>query len=94
MRPINKVNQTTATMSSAGSVALVAVNTKRKYLLIGGHTTVGLWLGLGQAAVVGTGLYIPAGASYEFDGDNLYQGAINGILTSGADQAVGAAEFI
>lgn len=94
MRPITKVNQTTAALTTGASALIVAANTKRKYLIIGGHTSVGLWLGLGQAAVIGTGLYVPAGASYEFDDDNLYQGAINGILASGAGQSVGAAEFI
>lgn len=96
MRVIKKVLHGTATMSSAASVQIVAANSSRKGLSIGGHATVGLWLGFGQAAVVGTGHFVPPGATALFDESdgNLWQGAVTGILTSGGNQVVGTAEFV
>jgi len=96
MRVIKKVLHTTSTMSSAVSTQIVAANSSRKGLAIGGHATVGLWLGFGEAAVVGYGFFVPPTVTVVFnekEGD-LFQGTIYGILASGANQTVGAAEFV
>lgn len=76
------------------SVALLAVNERRKYALVVNSSDVGIWLAFGATAVIGTGVYLAAGGgSYEIDSDNLYCGAVNGIAASGAGKVVGTAEF-
>jgi hypothetical protein len=83
----------TKTLKATESVQVVPENKQRKYMDIGGSQTVGMWLGFGVAAVVGSGAYIPPGAAYVIDADNLYQGAINAILANGGDQAIGFLEL-
>jgi len=95
MRVIKLVGHGTATMSSATSTSIVTANASRKAIAIGGHATVGLWLGFGTDAVVGTGFFVPPSVTVQF-GENdgtLFQGQIFGKLASGVDQAVGFAEF-
>lgn len=92
-RPLKKAVDGTASVSSATSTLILAANSGRKFAVIGGSQTVGLWLAFGEAAVVGSGTYLPAGASYHIDEANLWVGIINGILASGANQSVGTTEM-
>ncbi len=62
---------------------LVAASASRKSLLLINYGTTTVWLARGGAAVVGQGIYLPAGASYEISIGNLYTGAINAIVASG-----------
>lgn len=93
MHKLSKPTPDTKTVSSAASTLVLASNAKRKYAYLGGHATVGLWLNFGAAAVVGTGIYVPAGGAYEIDGDNLYTGDIYAILASGVNQVIGIMEL-
>lgn len=81
------------TMSSATSGQILAANSKRRHAVIGGSQTVGLWINYDAAAAVGTGIYVPAGTAYEIDQDNMWQGAVNGILAAGGDQVIGVMEL-
>lgn len=93
MRPLKKAVADTVTVSSATSGLVLAANERRKYALIGGNQTVGLWLALGEAAAVGSGIYLAAGDAYEIDADNLWLGEVYGILASGVDQTVGTEDM-
>lgn len=91
--PRKKVVDATVALTSVGSTAILAANNQRKFATVGGSQTVGIWLSFGGTAVVGTGTYLPAGAGYQIDDDNLYLGAISGILASGAGQNIGTTEM-
>jgi hypothetical protein len=82
----------TKALTTTSAIA-VAANKQRKFLEIGGSQTVGMWLGFGQAAVVGSGQYVPAGASYVMDDDNLFVGDIHAKLISGAGETIGYVEL-
>lgn len=88
------VNGTIATTNVA-SVQAVAANDDRKWLEICNPTAVGMFLGLGAAAVVGYGPYIPAGGSMAFcrANGNHYVGAIHAILVSGGAAASSYSEL-
>jgi hypothetical protein len=75
----------TAVVSSASSVSLLAANVyQRRYaatIINNGTTT--LYLGFGTAAVVGTGIAIPAGASWSWLGGSVADPANgNAVVTS------------
>jgi hypothetical protein len=76
------------------TLELLEENRARKYALIVNSSDVGVWLAFGEAAVVGTGVYLAAGGgSYEIDETNLWTGAVNGIAASGSSKVVGTVEF-
>lgn len=84
---------TTKSLTTATQV-LLAANESRKYALIVNSSDVGVFVSFGEAAVIGTGVFLAAaGGSYELDNDNLFLGAINGIAASGAGKVVGIVEF-
>lgn len=94
MQILRTVSQDTKTVGNGASVVLIAENLRRKYAGIYNASTNGLWLGLGQAAVIGTGIYVPPnGGWFEIDHDNLWQGEIQGISAAGAANVIGVAEF-
>lgn len=89
MRPLRNSTNGTASMGAASS-AVLAANPARKYACIVNASDVGVWLGFGAAAVIGTGVYLAAaGGVYEIDDDNLWQGAVNGIAATGTGKVVG-----
>lgn len=62
------------------SAVVLASNPLRKHVTIINSSDTNIWLGFGQAAVVGQGIFLEAnGGAYEIDGHNLYTGAIYGI---------------
>lgn len=92
MRPLRNSTNGTASMGAASAVVLAA-NSTRKYACIVNASDVGVWLGFGVAAVIGTGIYLAAaGGQYEIDDDNLWQGAIYGIAATGTGKVVGTLE--
>lgn len=91
-RPLRKWTPITATMGAA-SVEILPLNLVRKFATINNPTDVGVWLGLGTAAVIGQGEYVPAGGAYVFDDANLWQGAVNGIAASGSGKVIGAGDW-
>jgi hypothetical protein len=67
------------------STTVIAANQKRQYILLQNDSDTAIYLGLGQAAVVNTGIRINAnGGSYEMSPKyrNLYTGAIYAIAAS------------
>lgn len=81
--------------AGAASVPVVAENRQRKRLEIANPTAVGMFLGLGRAAVIGEGLYIPPQSVYSFsrEADNLWRGAVNIIAASGAGHVIPISEW-
>jgi hypothetical protein len=71
------------------SVSLIVANPRRKYLSVSNSGTAGIWLGFGQDAVVGVGIYVPPNGGFfqTSDGDNLWQGSVTAIAASGTNQA-------
>lgn len=89
-----KRKATNATASMGGtSAAVMAANEQRKFAEFFNGSDVSIWLALGAAAVVGTGIHVPVGASYVIDDHNMYLGAVNGIAASGSGKAVGTLEL-
>lgn len=82
------LSQLTRSMSTTSAV-LAAANTSRRIIDIYNASAVNLWLGFGQAAAVGTGAFVPAGASTYY----FTTAAVNGILASGSAVACGVVEW-
>jgi hypothetical protein len=79
---------TTVTFSNAGQLVLAA-NPRRTYAIIQNVSTVDMWMMFGSQGAVNQGVMIPAnGYSYEIDRNNLWQGAIYCIHSSGINQSV------
>jgi hypothetical protein len=77
------------------SKEVVAANAQRKFLTIVNSSDVGVWLGFGQAAVVGQGAYLAAGGGvYNITSENLWVGSIHAITASGDNKVGGAIEFL
>lgn len=90
---VRKVTNGTISANGTSQVALAA-NSNRKYALLDNSSDVGLWLGFGTAAVIGTGAYLePNGGYFEIDESALYQGAIYVIAASGSGKVLGTVEF-
>lgn len=84
----------TASVGNGASVELLAANDRRLSAIITNSSANGLWVALGEAAVIGTGIYVaPNGGSVEFQGENLWRGAINGISSAGAGNVIGVCEL-
>lgn len=94
MRALRDRTAGTASVGSGASVELLAANDGRKWAQISNPNAVGLWLNFGAPAVIGSGPYVaPGGGAYVIDKDNLDLGAVNGIMASGGDVAVGTMEY-
>jgi hypothetical protein len=91
MRALKKWTPISASVAQS-SIEILPANGLRKFATINNSTSNGIWLGLGVAAVVGQGEYVPPGGSYIFDDDNLWQGAVNGISSSGTN-VIGAGDW-
>lgn len=70
----------TVTTSSA---LITSTSTTRQYLRISNDGANTVYLGLGVAAAVGKGIYIPATGSYEMNPLNLFKGTIYAISVTG-----------
>jgi hypothetical protein len=93
MLKLRKINNFGVAVTIA-SISILASNPLRKHATIINSSDVVIWLGFGEAAVVGQGIYIePAGGAYEIDGNNLFTGDIFAIAVSGAAKRVVGVEF-
>lgn len=94
MLVLRKATSATATMGSS-SVQILAANDRRHSARIVNPSDVGIWIGYGAAAVIGTGDYIPAGGGVleisEFSG--MWRGTVTGIAASGTGKVIGSVEF-
>lgn len=80
---IGTYTNTYATIGS-DSTAVVVANPSRMHLVLVNDSTQTMYLGLGAAAVIGSGIRLNAsGGSFEISETNLYCGAINAITASG-----------
>ena len=76
------------------SAEVIPANERRKFLTIVNGSDVGIWLGFGEAAVVGEGVYlVSAGGAYNITPQNLWCGSIHAITASGDNKVAGAVEF-
>lgn len=74
---------------TAASGVILAANPKRTYASIQNTSGVALWLGLGSDAIVGEGMVINPGQTYEFTrGSNPFIGTLYGILASGGPEDI------
>lgn len=82
--PIKVADQTSVTVAQV-SIIMKASNNRRKFLGVFNSGANGIWLGLGQAAVVGVGIFVPpsGGSFITHDGDNLWQGDVFAISAAG-----------
>jgi len=81
------ITPTHAAVNVNGDTVVIAANADRRYLLIINDSDTDVYLNLGAAAVVNTGIRLNAGGgSYEIAGanGNLYRGAINANHGGGA----------
>lgn len=77
--PIRKVSDAPISVVTTSTLAL-ADNPNRKYALLINTSNTDIWLRLGQAAVLGSGIFIARGGfAYEITGENLWTGAIYAI---------------
>ena len=89
-------------METSDNVAVAATTTKilsansgRVYASIQNTSGIMLWLGLGVAAVVGKGLRVSPGQTYEFTPEtNGFVGQVNGILASGGPESLPIQEAV
>jgi hypothetical protein len=94
-RELNILKLITHGTASAGaaSVEALAANPRRLYAEIINASDVGIWLGLGVPAVIGTGIYLgPNGFSYIIGPENMWRGAVNCIASSGTGKVLGVHE--
>lgn len=83
----------TVSVLTASSTAIVSANVKRKGLVISNsHATQGVWIAFGVAAVLNTGILIPARTSFVMSEYTYNIGAVNGIAEAG-NTTVGVQEF-
>jgi hypothetical protein len=90
---IKKATHGTVAAADSASAEALAANHERKYAELFNGSDVSLWLAFGTAAVIGTGILLPVGASYVIDGDNLWVGAVNVIAASGSGKTLGSLEL-
>jgi len=93
MLKLKKVNNFGVDVDT-NSTQVLASNSLRKHVTLINSSDVVLWLGFGEAAVVGQGVYIEAGGgAYEIDGSNLFTGVVYAIAASGASKKCVGVEF-
>lgn len=76
----------TAVSAGSASTVVLAANSKRKYILLVNDSDATIYLNLGGAAAVNTGIRLNAnGGSFEISANlgNLYLGAINCVSQAG-----------
>lgn len=83
----------TETVDNATPETILPANANRKYAGIYNPTNTGMWIGFGEAAVIGTGTYIPAGGGYEIDESNLWTGSVSILAATGTGHVVAATDF-
>lgn len=89
----NKVATPATVTANTTSATLLAANPRRRWAMICNSGANGLWLGFDAAAVVGTGIFVPAnGGSFVIEGENRWLGSITGITTA-ATSVVGLMEL-
>ena len=89
--PLTKTTISGATYATVGASSAIAVqaNGARRWLVVTNTSANVIWLGLGVAAVVGSGIYLPAGAGYIFDHTNPWVGAVYAIASgAGSNLAI------
>lgn len=87
---LRKPNNFGTDVTTTSSV-LLSANSLRKHVTIINSSDTNIWIGFGQAAVVGQGIFLEAnGGAYEIDGHNLYVGEIQAIHAGvGSKKCVG-----
>lgn len=94
MKVLKDPHNGTKTLDNSGSQSVLAANDDRKWAIICNSSDVGLWLALGASAVIGTGIYVPPnGGSFVIDDQNLFRGAVNGVMASGSSKVIGTVEL-
>mgnify|MGYP001591394677 CR=1 FL=1 len=72
----------------ATTTVILAANNNRRFAHIMNDSNEVIYLGLGEAAVLNSGIRLNAlGGSFTIDATNLFTGAVNGISTSGSKVA-------
>jgi len=82
LKRLSEFTSATNTAVSVGdtSTTILAANADRKYALIVNDSDTVIYLALGAAASVNSGIRLNAnGGAYEINWTNLFKGAINGI---------------
>lgn len=91
--PMIPAAPTYATVGNVASAQILAANPKRTGLILSNtHATQTVSLGLGAAAVSGSGITIMAGKTFFMTQYNLFKGAVN-ALASGAGTNLGIIEL-
>ena len=82
---LNKLSAVTHTQPSvtSSSGVVLASNGSRKYALIVNHSAVMVYLSLGAAAAVDSGIPLQPDGEYTINGLNLWTGAIYAIVSTG-----------
>lgn len=95
MKVLTKATNGTKSVSSGASVELLAENSRRSFAMISNPQVVGMWVSLGSAAVIGTGIYVPpnGGAFIISEEGGLWRGSVNGIMSTGGAVAIGTVEL-
>lgn len=81
------VNTSVTVGTASTTVVLPASTSGREYALITNTATNTAYVSLGEYAVSGKGIAIPANGSYEFT-DNQFQGAVYGIASTNVTLSV------
>lgn len=86
--PLYNTGTPTTVTATASSAAALAANKSRRYAFITNTGTNPVSLAMNTAAVIGEGITLPAGATYEMRGDNLCQSAVNCISNDGTTLSI------
>ena len=90
--PIDSVDDGVAGVTDA-SVVILGANARRADLEIVNDSDYNVWLGRGNAAVVGSGIFlVHNGGSYSMDTQNLFLGEFTAICNLGEDASVTISE--
>jgi hypothetical protein len=78
---LTSVSHTTASITTATSTTVLNANSNRNYVVITNPNTNPVYIGLGQEADDGKGIYLPEDTAYEMSSayNNLYRGQISAI---------------
>lgn len=76
------VNTGVTVGTASTTVVLPASTSNREYAIITNAATNTAYISLGEYAIGGTGIAIPANGSYEFGENNQYQGVVYGIAST------------
>lgn len=82
------MENTSVTVTTASTtVVMPASSSNREYAIISNAATNTAYISLGEYALTGKGIAIPAGSSYEFT-DNQYQGIVYGVAGTTVELSV------